>query len=170
MNFTAVEANGTTWRLAMSDDSKGWPGNGRARRPASRKTLDDLRRQLDFLHSRVNAGSDPAVQALIKQTQEELAAAEQRLHETRLSNLGTPSMATANRGEDGMGNVDERYWQRQEAKHRRYVKWVEDFYKLRDAAIQRDGLEAVERMERENYAPDTIGYTWSRLRPLADKT
>jgi hypothetical protein len=26
----------------MNEDSKGWPGNGRARRPASRKRLDDL--------------------------------------------------------------------------------------------------------------------------------
>jgi len=47
-----------------------------------------------------------------------------------------------------MKEADERYWKREEAKRRRYVKWVEEFYKLRNAAIERDGLEAVEQMER----------------------
>jgi deoxyadenosine/deoxycytidine kinase len=56
--------------------------------------------------------------------------------------------ARGKQGEMEMKDADERYWQRQEAKHRRYRKWVEEFYKLRNAAIERDGLEAVEEMEK----------------------
>jgi hypothetical protein len=39
-------------------------------------SMKELRSRLDWLYSRVNSGSDPAIQALIKRTQESLAAAE----------------------------------------------------------------------------------------------
>jgi hypothetical protein len=51
-------------------------------------SVKELRARLAWLHSRVNSGSDPTIQALINRTQESLAAAEQHLHETRLANLG----------------------------------------------------------------------------------
>jgi len=50
--------------------------------------LPDLRADLSFLQSRVNAHSDPVIQKFISQCQEEIQKAERTLQERRLVNLG----------------------------------------------------------------------------------
>jgi hypothetical protein len=50
-------------------------------------SVKELHARLDFLYSRVNSQSDPAIQSLIKRTKEALDAAERLLRQTRGANL-----------------------------------------------------------------------------------